>query len=223
MRGYNKLFLMGRLGSDPQMFATKNGKSYVGLNLATHRNSALTGDGTNRDTTDWHFVRVYGTAAQNCAKYLTKGHPIFVEGYLTQYKVGAVGSEQEKRTGINAIKVEFLPRYSSPMAAHGAEHFNSPAPQFALEAQQETPEGATPALGFDASTYNGATTYDAPNAASDITADASDSTATRAASDAVDMCTEVMDFVADDTAEPTNVLNESAKPAAESFSASAKI
>ncbi len=119
MRGFNKLFLMGRLGSDPQSYVTKNGKNYVGLNLATHRNGSLPSEALNGETTDWHFVRVYGKAAENCAKYLAKGRPVFVEGYLTQYKVPNLQGVKENRTGINAIKVEFLPHNGARPAAFG--------------------------------------------------------------------------------------------------------
>jgi single-strand DNA-binding protein len=109
MRGLNKLFLMGHLGSNPQMYSSKAGKTYVGLNLATHRPGNAPNDGENKDTTDWHFVRVFGKAADNCAKYLSKGSPVFIEGFVSQYSVPGAEGEMENRTGLNALKVEFLP------------------------------------------------------------------------------------------------------------------
>jgi len=121
MRGINKLFLMGCLGTDPQTYQSKSGKEYVGLNLATHRNSTANGDGSSKETTDWHFVRVFGKSADHCRKYLAKGAPVFIEGYLTQYQTDGEEGQKEKRTGINAVKVEFLPKRGRAPASADAE------------------------------------------------------------------------------------------------------
>lgn len=112
MQGLNRIFLLGYLGSEPQLYSTKSGRQYAGLSLATHRiRGGAEDEGERKEATDWHFVRVWGKQAETCTKYLTKGQPVMVEGYLTQYtQVQADGSEPRKRTGINAIKVEFLPR-----------------------------------------------------------------------------------------------------------------
>ncbi len=86
MQGLNKIFLLGRLGNDPQIYSTSTGRPYTGLSLATQRTTNIEGeDGKTKDTTDWHYVRVWGKQAENCAKYLTKGQPVLVEGYLSHY------------------------------------------------------------------------------------------------------------------------------------------
>ncbi len=115
MQGLNKILLMGRLGSTPHIQATKNGKSFTGLSIATHRNrNTADGDGsTTSETTDWHYVRVWGTQAETCAKYLTKGQPVLVEGYLSHFSQSKENGETEKKTGINALRVDFLPRNNS--------------------------------------------------------------------------------------------------------------
>jgi single-strand DNA-binding protein len=112
MQGLNKIFLLGRLGNDPQLYSTRNGKQFAALSIATTRYTSTNEEpNESKDNTDWHFVKVWGKSAENCTKYLTKGQAVMIEGYLTHYtQVGEDGKQGEKKTGINALKVEFLPR-----------------------------------------------------------------------------------------------------------------
>lgn len=116
MNGLNRIFLMGRLGNSPQLYSTKGGKTYAGLSVATHRykSNSAESEQEGSETTDWHFVRVWGTQAQTCAKYLSKGQPVLVEGYLSHYTVSSDKFGDEKKTSINAIRVEFLPKSQPP-------------------------------------------------------------------------------------------------------------
>ena len=113
MQDLNRIFIMGRLGNDPKMYTTKSGHPFAGLSVATHRPSAPDEGGETKETTDWHFIRVWGKQAENCAKYLNKGQGVMVEGYLTQYVQTKEDGEGERKTGINAIRVNFLPRASA--------------------------------------------------------------------------------------------------------------
>lgn len=115
MHGLNRIFIMGCLGKSPELQPTKTGKAYVGLSVATQRFKSNTeNEGAPTETTDWHYVRVWGTQAETCAKYLTKGAPVFVEGYLSHYSQHKDNGETERKTSINAIKVDFLPRANHP-------------------------------------------------------------------------------------------------------------
>ncbi len=108
MNGTNRVFILGFLGSAPQTRNTKSGGNYTALSIATHR--YLGGDEAGKKTaTDWHYVRVWGKQGESCAKYLTKGQFVHVEGYLTQYAQERDG-KVERHTGINALRVDFLPR-----------------------------------------------------------------------------------------------------------------
>lgn len=120
MQGLNRIFLLGRLGNDPQMYSTSQGHPYTGLSLATHRQGVPDDSGNKgKDITDWHYIRVWGKQAESCAKYLTKGQPILVEGYLTQYSkanedktasLDGLSVKPEKKVTITALRVDFLPR-----------------------------------------------------------------------------------------------------------------
>ena len=72
----NKVILIGRLGRDPERKTTQSGKSVCTFTLATD-----TGYGDNKKT-DWHNITVFDKTADNCAKYLHKGSPAYVEGRI---------------------------------------------------------------------------------------------------------------------------------------------
>ena len=123
MQGLNKIFLLGYLGNDPQLLSAKNGHFYTSLNVATHRPHLNKETSTeSNSTTDWHYVRVWGKLAETCSKYLVRGQPVLVEGYLTYYsKADEATGETKYQTGINALKVEFLPRAKPAEAQIAAE------------------------------------------------------------------------------------------------------
>lgn len=114
MQGLNRIFLLGYLGQDPKTYSTKNGQQYTGLSIATHRYSAAPRDEEDgeeaKEKTDWHYVHVWGKQAENCAKYLSKGQGVMVEGYLTQYRKESEDGEIQSKVSINALHVTFLPR-----------------------------------------------------------------------------------------------------------------
>ena len=68
MRALNAVHLIGRLGGEPLMRYTPDGKAVTTLSLATDR------PGT-KDTTspDWHRVVLYGRLAEVANQYLAKG------------------------------------------------------------------------------------------------------------------------------------------------------
>jgi single-strand DNA-binding protein len=108
MYGTNKIFILGYLGSAPKMLSSRTGSPYTALSIATHR-TATKEEGSSK-LTDWHFVRVWGRQAETCVKYLTKGQTVFVEGYLTQYSVDKDDGSKERKTAVQALRVEFVPK-----------------------------------------------------------------------------------------------------------------
>jgi single-strand DNA-binding protein len=106
MNGFNKVFILGRLGHQPELQTHENGQNFTQLSVATN---------TNKET-EWFRVKAWGKTAENCSKYLQKGQGVMVEGYLSSYKIENKNGEKESRVGINALKVEFLPKnqQSSP-------------------------------------------------------------------------------------------------------------
>lgn len=99
MDGMNRVFLMGNLGSDPEMRATASGKRVARLSLATRNVRKV--DGAYVDTPDWHRVTAFDGTAEFLCKYAHKGDQVAVECALrprkwqdaagkTHYDVGVV-------------------------------------------------------------------------------------------------------------------------------------
>lgn len=113
----NKAILVGHLGRDPELRASKNGKNYCTFSLATNRRKPV-GDGQWEDATEWHRVVVFGSTADTCAKYLNKGRQVYVEGRIETSKYGEPGQEKYS-TKIVAGQVRFMGSGRSAQARAG--------------------------------------------------------------------------------------------------------
>jgi single-strand DNA-binding protein len=104
MTGINKIFIAGNLATKPQLQTSKNGQVFSFLNIATNRFSYNEGQWNKR--THWHSVLVWGKRAEICEKYLEKGFPVAVEGFLD--------STTENKSTIIAEDIHFLGLRTSP-------------------------------------------------------------------------------------------------------------
>jgi len=77
----NKVILIGRLGTDPELRYFDSGKALCNFSLATNR-SWKDRNGESQERTDWHRIVTWSRLAENCSKYLEKGRKVFVEGRL---------------------------------------------------------------------------------------------------------------------------------------------
>ena len=114
MRGINQIFLLGRVGQDPDLKQTANENYYLNLSVATNR-SIRKGENWE-EITDWHHVRTWNQTAELCTRVLSKGSPIAVEGHLrTDHWVNTDG-EKQIRTYVHADRIHFLPYTRSAVA-----------------------------------------------------------------------------------------------------------
>jgi len=81
MGNLNKVFLIGRLGKDPEKRITPGAHSVLNTTLAT---SDFYKDkiGTRQEKTEWHRVVFWDRLAEIVERYCKKGSQIFVEGSL---------------------------------------------------------------------------------------------------------------------------------------------
>jgi single-strand DNA-binding protein len=71
--GHQSLTIVGNLGRDPELRQDNNGNQWCSFNVAVNEGDY---------GTKWFSVSVMGKTAENCAKYLSKGKQILVEGRL---------------------------------------------------------------------------------------------------------------------------------------------
>ncbi|MDE2802612.1 MAG: single-stranded DNA-binding protein, partial [Chloroflexota bacterium] len=76
-RTINKVTLLGRVGTDPEMTYTPNGNAVTKLRLATDRHRS-----NGNTEADWHNVVCWDKLADIVNSYVTKGQRIYVEGRI---------------------------------------------------------------------------------------------------------------------------------------------
>ncbi len=77
----NRVMVIGNLGRDPEMRYTPEGQALTSFSLAATRTWTSANDG-RRDSTEWFNVVSWGSLAEICNQYLTKGRRVYVEGEL---------------------------------------------------------------------------------------------------------------------------------------------
>lgn len=78
----NKVFLLGRLGSDPKIKHFENGGVIAEFNLATD-DSYKNKQGEKVEVTDWHNIKItFPKLAEVAERYLKKGSLVHIEGKI---------------------------------------------------------------------------------------------------------------------------------------------
>jgi single-strand DNA-binding protein len=80
---YQKIIIIGNLGSDPEMKYLPNGTAVTSFSVATSRRWTDTQTGQPVGETTWFRVSVWGKQAETSNQYLAKGRKVLVEGTLT--------------------------------------------------------------------------------------------------------------------------------------------
>lgn len=143
MSGVNKAIIVGRLGADPELRTTNNGMAVCTLSVATSESWMDKQSGQRQERTEWHRIVVWGKQGENCAKYLSKGRQVFVEGRLQTRSWEGQDGQKRYTTEIVANNIQFLSSganestqdYSSNTAG-GSQEFQ-PEPFF--DSSEEVP------------------------------------------------------------------------------------
>ena len=102
-RTINRVELLGRVGTDPEMSYTPGGTAVTKLRLATDRYRKEGENGT-----DWHNVVAWGKTAEAVNEYVAKGDRIYVAGRLVQNSWEGDDGQRRHRTEVHASEVVFL-------------------------------------------------------------------------------------------------------------------
>ena len=108
----NKVFLIGNLTRDPELRHTAQGTSVANFSIAVNR-TYKGNDGDFKKETSYFNIIVWGKTGENCAKYLSKGRPVFVEGRLQNRSYETQDGQKRTVTEIVADNVQFLGSASS--------------------------------------------------------------------------------------------------------------
>eukprot|EP01136_Pigoraptor_vietnamica_P005937 Opistho-1_new@38258 len=81
MAGVNKVILLGRLGSDPEVRSLPSGSKVTTFSIATSE-AYNNKDGQRVEQTEWHRIELWDNLANIAEQYLHKGDSVYVEGKI---------------------------------------------------------------------------------------------------------------------------------------------
>jgi single-strand DNA-binding protein len=111
---YQRIILVGHLGSDPEMRYLPSGQAVTNFSLATNRRWTDRQSGQQTEETVWWRVSVFGAQAETVNQYLRKGSQALIEGRVRPDERGnpRVWQRQDGTWGasyeITAFNVRFL-------------------------------------------------------------------------------------------------------------------
>jgi len=103
----NKVMLIGRLGSDPEVRYTSGGGAVANFSMATN-DAWLDKSGQKQERTEWHRIVVWGKTAELCAQYLSKGRQAYIEGRMQTREWTDKEGQKRYTTEVVAQTVQFL-------------------------------------------------------------------------------------------------------------------
>ena len=104
---YNKSQIIGRLGRDPEVRFTAEGKAVANLAVATTESWKDKASGERKEKTEWHRVVLFGKLAEIARDYVHKGALVMLEGPIHTRKWQKDGVDQYT-TEIHADTMKML-------------------------------------------------------------------------------------------------------------------
>jgi len=105
----NKVFIIGRLTSDPQLRSTPSGQSVASFSLATNRNW-VNKQGQKQEEVQFHNIVAWGRQAEIINQFLKKGGLAMVEGRLQTRTWQDKQGQNRSTTEIICERVQLGPR-----------------------------------------------------------------------------------------------------------------
>ena len=104
----NRVIITGNLTADPELRSLPSGTSVCKLRVAcnTRRKDNATGEWV--DKPNFFDVTVWGAQGENCARYLSKGRPVAVDGRLEWREWESQEGHKRQAIDIIADSVQFL-------------------------------------------------------------------------------------------------------------------
>ena len=132
MPNLNEIYLMGNLTRDPESRYTPGGYAVCTLSLAINR-VTKDRDGQRKEEVTYVDVTCWGKTAENAAKYLAKGRPVFIKGRLK------LDAWEDKQTGQQRSALKVVAESMQLLGERPSNGGDSPP------ARQPAPAARTPA------------------------------------------------------------------------------
>ena len=103
----NRVVLIGRLTSDPELRALPSGTSVCGLRVACNTTRKNT-DGEYREKPNFFSVSVFGAAGESVHRYMSRGRRVAIDGRLEWREWETSEGGKRQAVDIVAESVQFL-------------------------------------------------------------------------------------------------------------------
>jgi single-strand DNA-binding protein len=110
--GINRVTLLGRAATEPEVKQTKSGKTVANLVIA------IPGRNDGEPTVEYFDVVAWDATAEACGKYVTKGMPLYAEGRLRKRVWDGEDGQKRSAYSVSAQRIVFLG--SRPPSAESA-------------------------------------------------------------------------------------------------------
>ncbi len=129
MSDLNKTLAIGRLGQDPEVRYTKDGKAVAGFSIACSEKWKAK-DGSKQESTEWINCTAFGRLGEIVGEYLRKGSQVFIEGKLKTEKWQDKNGNDHYTTKVIVSNLQMLGSGggTSTSKAQGGEPSPQPAP-----------------------------------------------------------------------------------------------
>lgn len=113
---YNKITIIGRSGTDPDIRFTQDQKAIANIRVATTEFWKNRQTGERKERTEWHRVVLFGKLAEIARDHLKKGALVLFEGPSRTRKWQDNDGKDQYTTEIHAEKMKMLGSKSSGSA-----------------------------------------------------------------------------------------------------------
>jgi single-strand DNA-binding protein len=104
----NRVVLTGNLTADPELRSLPSGTSVCKLRVASNTRRKDGASGEWVDKPNFFDVTVWGAQGENCARYLSKGRPVAIDGRLEWREWETQEGAKRQSIDIIAESVQFL-------------------------------------------------------------------------------------------------------------------
>ena len=115
----NRVVLTGNLTRDPELRSTASGMSVCSLRIASNTRRKNQATGEWEDKPNFFDVTVWGAQGENCARFLSKGRPVALDGRLEWREWEAQDGNKRQSVEIVADAVQFLGGRDDAMGGGG--------------------------------------------------------------------------------------------------------
>jgi single-strand DNA-binding protein len=155
---FNKIILVGNLGRDPELRYTPQGVAVCSFSMATNE-KRRDKSGDLQDITTWFKITLWRQQAENAAKYLTKGSPVYIEGRLRIEEWTDRDNNNRYTLDVQATDMQFIGSRSDGMGGGG---------DYSSHHDEEATHSGPPVSSAPASSGTAASPAAAPAADDDI-------------------------------------------------------